>query len=257
MSTAPKLHAKSALGPWTADMIKPGEPYEISNGYRIECMSTGQRGSLSNLAGGIALDTDPTAPRAGVDPGISPVPPLLRAPDIGVGGLANAPGWSSTAPPLFVEYADVGQDEDKLDDKIEQLFKWGTRFIWVVRMNGPRRVEVHERGNHMRIVGPSGVLRAPGILKNPVPIDALYDRDAAHEQALTNLLQRKGYENLDAVKAEGLVAMRSALRLVLKSRKLAVSAEDDARIDACNDLATLQRWHAAAIDAPTVEHALT
>src|SRR5262249_34523905 len=160
--------------------------------------------------------------------------------DIGVGGLANEPGWSSTAPPLCVEYADGGQDENTLEDKIEQLFKWGTRLLWVVRMNGPRRVEVHEQGKPRRIVGPGGVLRAPGILKNPVPIDALYDRDAAHEQTFTNLLQRKGYENLDAVMDAGrLVEARSALRLVLASRTLAVSAEDDARIEACNDLPTL------------------
>jgi flagellar biosynthesis/type III secretory pathway protein FliH len=33
---------------------------------------------------------------------------------------------------------------------------------------------------------------------------ALYDRDAAHEVALANLLQRKGYASLDAVREEGL-----------------------------------------------------
>src|SRR5215468_653806 len=131
MSTATKLQAPSPAGPWTAEMIKPGEPYEISNGVLIKCMSTGQRGSLSNLSGGMVLDTDPTAPRVGVDAGISPAPPLLRAPDIAVGGLANAPGWSPTAPPLCVEYADGGQDEKALAEKIEQFFEWGTRLVWV------------------------------------------------------------------------------------------------------------------------------
>jgi hypothetical protein len=42
------------------------------------------------------------------------------------------------------------------------------------------------------------------VLQNPVPVEALYDRSAAHEVALNNLLQREGYRDLDAVRAEGL-----------------------------------------------------
>jgi hypothetical protein len=108
---------------------------------------------------------------------------------------------------------------------------------------------------------PPALLHAPGILKNPVPIDALYDREAAHEQTLKNLLQRKGYESLDAVTAKGvdigrLVEARSALRRVLARRKLALAAEDGARIDACTELATLERWHDQAIDAQSADDAL-
>ena len=238
-------------------MIKPGEPYELSNGYRIASMSTGQRGSFSNLSGGMVLDTDPTAPRAGVDAGISPIAPMLRAPDVAVGGLSNEPGWSPTAPPLCVEYADRGQDEDELAKKIQELFQWGTRFIWVVRMNGLRRVEVHERGKEVRIVGPGGVLYAPGILKNPVPIDTLYDREAAHEQTLTNLLQRKGYQNLEAVKAEAQDKGEAAARVrdvltVLRVRGIIVSDADRERIHAEKDPARLERWLERAILATSV-----
>src|SRR5262249_55630876 len=133
----------------------------------------------------------------------SPIPSMLRAPDVAVGGLGNEPGWAPAGPPLCVEYADRGQDEKDLQSKIRELFRFGTRFVWVVRMSGPRRVEVYEPGKVSRTVLPGNTLEAPGILKNPVPVEALYDRDAAHEQTLKNLLQRRGYESLDAVRAEG------------------------------------------------------
>jgi hypothetical protein len=97
--------------------------------------------------------------------------------------------------------------------------------------------------------------------KNDVPVDALYDRDVAHRQTLRNLLQREGYESLEAVKAEGLgagrlVEARSALRRVLVRRKLELSVEDSARIDTSTDLAALERWHDQAIDAVSAAEAL-
>jgi len=55
----------------------------------------------------------------------------------------------------------------------------------------------------MRTVLPGAALDAPGILKNAVPVEALYDREAAHRHTFKNLLQREGYEDLDAVRDEG------------------------------------------------------
>ncbi len=46
----------------------------------------------------------------------------------------------------MVEYADTGQDEADLATKIQELLAAGTRHIWVVRLTGPRRVEIHETG---------------------------------------------------------------------------------------------------------------
>jgi Uma2 family endonuclease len=245
------------MGPYRAEDIQPGEPYELSDGHKIVCMGTGQRGSRSNLTGAMVLDSDPDAPPAGVDAGVSPIPSMLRAPDVAVGGLKNEPGWATTAPPLAVEYADRGQDEPELQKKILELQRFGTRFVWVVRLTGPRRVEVYEPGKDVSIVHPGGTLAAPGILKNAVPVEALYDRDAAHRQTLRNLLQREGYESLEAVKADGrLIEARSALRRVLARRKLGVSDEDEARIDTTYDLATLEHWHDAAIDAVSAAEAL-
>ena len=190
-------------GPYRADQIAEGSPYELSNGHRIHCMTTGRRGGRANLVGGEVLETDPAVAAAGVDVGFSNDPNHLRAPDVSVGDFANEPGWDPNAPPLAVEYADTGQDEAELKKKIAELLAAGTKHVWVVRLTGPRRVEIHERGRKVRLAKPGDALLAPGILKNPVPVAALYDRDAAHEATLRNLLQRRGYEDLDAVISKG------------------------------------------------------
>jgi len=88
-------------------------------------------------------------------------------------------------------------------------------------------------------------------------VDALYDRDAAHRHTLRNLLQREGYEDLEAVKTIGRLAeARSELRRVLARRKLALSADDEARIEGATDLADLERWLDQAVDAASAAAAL-
>ena len=64
-------------------------------------------------------------------------------------------------------------------------------------------MEIYEPGTPTRIATSGEMLHAPGILQNAVLVDALYDRSAAHEAVLLNLLQRKGYANLEAVREEG------------------------------------------------------
>jgi len=49
---------------------------------------------------------------------------------------------------------------------------------------------------------------------------------------------------------------RGALRSVLALRKLRLKADGEARINACMDLATLQRWHDQAVLAATADEAL-
>ncbi|CAK0781788.1 Uma2 domain-containing protein [Gammaproteobacteria bacterium] len=192
-----------ATGPFRAAGLRSGDPYELSQGHPIVCMPTGGRGSRANLVGASVLDSDPQVQAAGVDTGYALTEDTLRAPDIAVGNVTDQPGWVAGAPPLAVEYADTGQDEQDLRTKIEELLAAGTRYIWVVRLRGPRRVQVYESGREMKMLGPGEMLTAPGILKNPVPVEALYDRDAAHEMTLCNLLQRRGYANLEAVFSEG------------------------------------------------------
>jgi len=172
------------------------------------------------------LASDPGAQDVGADVGFSPSPETLRAPDLSVGEIPDQPGWVQGAPPLAVEYADTGQDEADLRIKIGELFKAGTRYVWVVRLTGPRRVEVHQPDQGVRIANPGDQLTAPGILANPVPVEALYDREAARQTIFRNLLQREGYASLEDVRAEGgLQSLRDAILEVLTARGLVVNDE--------------------------------
>jgi hypothetical protein len=200
--TARSPHLQSP-GPFTADQIAEGEPFELSNGHLIRCESGGGRHGAENAIGARVLGTDPEVKEVGVDTGFTWAPKMLRAPDLAVGNVPNEPGWVKGVPHLALEYADVGQDEGELRKKIQELLEAGTRFLWVVRLTGLRRVEVHEPDKAMRTVLSGELLTAPGVLKNPVPVDALYDRDAADRATLTNLLQRQGFEDLAAVLAKG------------------------------------------------------
>ncbi|WP_438018298.1 hypothetical protein WMF18_04095 [Sorangium sp. So ce315] len=53
-----------------------------------------------------------------------------------------------------------------------------------------------------------------------------------------------------------LIEARAALRRVLARRELKLSPEDEARIDACGDLATIERWHEQAVTATSTSEAL-
>ncbi len=201
------------------------------------------------------LDSDPAVEEAGIDTGYSPSSDTLRAPDVAVGNVPDTPGWVQGAPPLAVEYADTGRDENDLTVKISELLAAGTKLVWVVHLSEPRRVEVHERGQKPRLVRPSEELTAPGILRNPVPVKALYDRQAAHAVTLRNLLQRQGYRDLDEVRNEGRQRQvwRDSILAVLRARGL--KADDAARsaLEAIDDPVTLRRLLTRAATAPTVD----
>lgn len=253
-------HRAFAPGPFRADQIRPGEPYELSNGHRIQCLPTGQRGGRANLTGAAVLESDPAVVSAGIDVGYSDEPGRLRAPDVSVGNVANEPGWAKNAPPLAVEYADRGQDQQELKDKLAELLAGGAKHVWVVRLTGPRRVEVHEPHKAMRLAFPGELLTAPGILKNAVAVEELYDRDAAHEAVLRNILQRKGYENLDAVRAEGVAdgvaegkaeGRAEALLDLLDLRHIALSSEQRTLVQGTRDRDLLRQWFARAAVATT------
>ncbi|MCP4701255.1 MAG: Uma2 family endonuclease [Gammaproteobacteria bacterium] len=188
-----------APGPFRVDQLHSGDPYELSDGHPILCMPAGSRASRANLLGGQVLHTDPDVEFAGLDTGFALSPNTLRAPDIAVSYAAagDEPGWVQGAPFLAVEYVDLGQDEEELTCKIDDLLAAGTKFMWVVRLTDPRQVEIHEPGKQMRLALPGQTLQAPGVLRNPVAVLALYDQKAAHESVLKNLLQRQGYSSIE------------------------------------------------------------
>jgi Uma2 family endonuclease len=236
-------------GPFRAEHIRPGDPYELSNGHPVHCLPTGGRGAKAASVGDGVLASDPAVQDVGVEAGFSPSPEILRAPDLSVGEIPDQPGWIQGAPPLAVEYADTGQDEADLRVKIQELFAAGTRYVWVVRLTGPRRVEVHQPDQGMRIANPGETLEAPGILANPVPVKALYDRDSARQVIFRNLLQREGYASLDDVRAEGEVqgraegeveGLREAVAEVLTARGFALADDLMTAIAGCSDPAVLR-----------------
>ena len=166
----------------------------------------------------------------------------------------GTPGWIDGAPPLAVEYADTGQDVKDLRTKISELLAAGTKIVWVVRLTGPRRVEIYEAGKEMRLAHRGEELAAPGILQNPVPVEALYDREAAHEVTFRNLLQRQGYRDLDDVQAK---ALRDAVFAVLNARGLRVDDTIRTTLEDCRDPETLQRWLTRAATAESSDEVLS
>lgn len=230
-------------GPFRAEQIRPGDPYELSDGHAIVSEPSGRRHGRRHLIGGAALATDPAVEEAGVEVGHVLDKATLRAPDVSVGGVADEPGYAQSAPRLAVEYVERGGDEADLARKVAELLGAGTELVWVVRLSGERRVEVHRAGEAAVVKHVGEALEAPGILRNPVPLEALYDGSAARALMLRNLLQRAGFADLDAVRAEGrLEHARDLLRRTLARRGLALDAAQATAIERCADLATLDAW---------------
>lgn len=114
-------------------------------------------------------------------------------------------------------------------------------------------MEVYAPEQPLRIMGPGDQLAVPGILRNPVPVEALYDRHAGHRATLRNLLQREGYEDLAAVLREGRKeGLAESILTLLQGRGISVSLDLEARITACRDTTALKTWLLAAA---RVDHA--
>ena len=242
-------------GPFQVDQLKAGDRYELDEGRLLYVAPTGGDGARGATSGAQALDSDPAVESVGMDAGFALSSKTMRAPDVSVGRVPDAPGWIAGAPLLAVEYASTGQNEEELQVKIRQLLGAGTRYVWVVRLLGPRRVEVHEGGKPVRVAVPGEALVAPGVLQNPVPVEAMFNRTAAQELAFRNLLQRRGYSDLEDVRQEGreqgrVEGHRDALRVLLKARGIMLNPAEEARIASCSDAATFERWIARATTSP-------
>lgn len=252
-------------GPFRVEQLRPGDPYELSDGHAIVSEPSGRRHGRRHLLGGAALATDPAVDEVGVEVGHVLDEATLRAPDVSVGGVSDESGFAPSAPRLAVEYVERGGDDADLARKVVELLRAGTELVWVVRLSGDRRVEVHRAGV-ARVVKRAGeMLEAPGILHNPVPVEALYDGSAARALMLRNLLQRAGVADLDAERAEGraqgrvegrLEHARDLLRRTLARRGLALDVMQAAAIERCVDLATLDAWLDRAHTAGSVAEAL-
>ena len=250
MSYASKTQS---AGPFGVEQLREGDRYELSHGHPIYCAPSGREHAARNLSGAGALDTDPDVEWAGVDAGFAPTPDTMRAPDVAIAAPGEERGWIPGVPPLAVEYASHGQDERELQDKIADLLAHGTQQVWVVRLVGPRRVEVHQAKQPLQVLGPGDHLTAPGLLRNPLPVEALYDRDASHRVMLRNLLQRAGYDSIEAIRAAGIEqGMAESILALLAGRGLTLNEAERTRLLSCQDREQLRRWllAAARVDDP-------
>jgi hypothetical protein len=219
------------------------------------------------------IASDPKVRRAGIDAGFAPDDLNIRAPDVAIIPEEGGPGWIPGVPGFAVEYAGVGQDEAGLQSKIADFLARGTRVVWVVRLVGPRRVEVYEPNAGVRTLGPGETLRAPEFLENAVPVDALWDPEVADRVTLRNLLGRFGYRDVEAIREEGRAdgreegrmegeaegaraEVRAALRTVLAARGLTLDAEQQARVEREGELLRLRAWLERAATAASAVDAL-
>lgn len=245
-------------GPYRASLVREGDHVEVSQGYPILTMPSSGRHAAGSLLGGQIVDSDPASPGAGVDMGFSSDQLQLRAPDVAVSPHTDAEGWVGEYPPLAIEYAGRYQRENELQERIADLLEGGTKLLWVVRLSGERRVEIHRPGEEVQVARAGERLLAPGVLANPVLVEALWDREAAHEQTLKNLLQRRGYADLDEVlrqgKAEGKAEGKTAaLLIVLEARGVPLSEAQRARLSAETNSDRLDRWTRAALTVTDAE----
>jgi hypothetical protein len=79
---------------------------------------------------------------------------------------------------------------------------------------------------------------------------------ARRQHILDVLLEASPQTQQQLVDKGRLTEARGALRRVLARRQLTPSKADDARIEACTDVATLERWHDRAITAVSISDAL-
>ncbi|MBI2378772.1 MAG: hypothetical protein HYV07_32555, partial [Deltaproteobacteria bacterium] len=73
----PKPAPGPAEGPFYADQVRPGDPYELSHGHPIYCAPSGSDSGRGVIAGALALDTDPDVDSTGAEVGFTPTPKTL------------------------------------------------------------------------------------------------------------------------------------------------------------------------------------
>jgi hypothetical protein len=80
--------------------------------------------------------------------------------------------------------------------------------------------------------------------------------EARRQHILKVLLEASPQTRQELIDEGRLTEARAALRRVLVHRQLTPSKDEDARIEACTDLATLERWNDRAFTAVSVSDAL-
>jgi hypothetical protein len=168
-------------------------------------------------------------------------------------------------------------------DKARKLVARGVRRVFCVLLKKGRLLEWSRDVDGWATVPKTSSIHDPCLVR-PLPVAALLDAARADDEmgeallvkrppsirrALTETAEkalvegkaegrREGKaEGRREGKAEGrLIGARNAVRRVLARRALPLDAEDAARLDACTDLATLERWLDQAVAAASTAEAL-
>ncbi|WP_242516716.1 hypothetical protein [Sorangium cellulosum] len=80
--------------------------------------------------------------------------------------------------------------------------------------------------------------------------------EARRQEILQTLLAHSPDVKRQIIGEGQLIEARAVLRRVLARRGLALTSTQEAQIDGCSDLATLERWHDQAVTASSAEEAL-
>jgi hypothetical protein len=101
------------------------------------------------------------------------------------------------------------------------------------------------------VLHPGDVIEDPALLL-PIPVEALTDAVASEDAVARALLAKKNRVLQEHAARERhevrLAAARKYLYDIVEHRKIALDAAQQARIDACDDLETLERWLVRAIE---------
>jgi hypothetical protein len=143
--------------------------------------------------------------------------------------------------------------------KARELARRGVRRIFCVLVEPRRVLEWSRETDGWSPLAPGAVIEDRCLVR-PMPVAALLDAMLADDAVAKALLHKRPpaiAEALEAERDQGQLAQaRASLVRVLVRRGLAPTAEERAQIDACVDLATLERWLDRAIDARSARDAL-
>lgn len=250
------------LAPVYAYQLRAPSLFELSRGAPVACAPSTLRHAEAVQAGALVVGTDPDAVHPMLYAGYTPDPTILRAPDISVGRFVGGSGWIQGAPELAIRYVEPDQDREDLARFVFELLTAGTRWVWVVWLGGPARVDVHSFAVLKRSYASGERIPAPGVLRNPVLTDALYLRELALAAAAVNLAQTRGFSDLEALHEEGCKlgerrgkragrreGLREAIQLAAQARGWTLSEAQREALRWCDDREKLESWLAELVQA--------
>ncbi|MEZ4406924.1 MAG: Uma2 family endonuclease [Polyangiales bacterium] len=145
-------------------------------------------------------------------------------------------------------------------DKVEKLAARGVRRLFAVRV-AARKVYEWDRDHHDWTELEEGAVIEDRCFRVPVPARALVDRVLADDTVARALLARgnpvivaaldaqRDAGRRDGRREEALRARREVLRTLLSARGLTLAADHAARVDGCDEAATLDAWIVRAASA--------